>query len=76
MDSYTIIKDSVKLIDSNFNEITEIIRKKEIINHTNIFLQYYFNKQKYNSRKFLSGFIIVAFPHVVLNNINEEIDKK
>jgi hypothetical protein len=76
MDSYTIIKDSVKLINSNFDEITKIIRKKEIINHTNNFLHTYFKDKNYNSRKFLSGFIIVAFPHVVFNNINNEIDKK
>jgi hypothetical protein len=75
MESYTVIKNKVKLIDSNFDQISKIIRTKMIINHTKIFLEYYFKEKEFNPRKFLSAFIIVAFPHVVLNNINEEIDK-
>ena len=75
MDSYTVIKNKVKLIDSNFDQISKIIRTKLVINHTKNFLEYYFKEKEFNPRKFLSAFIIVAFPHVVLNNINEEIDK-
>jgi hypothetical protein len=75
MESYNILKKELKLIDVEFNYLSKKIIEKNIIEHGKKFLNYKC-KKKYNEKIFLSSFIITAFPHVVLNNINSEIDKQ
>jgi hypothetical protein len=75
MDSYIILKNELKLIDVKFYYLSKKITEKKIIEHGNKFLEYKCTK-KYNTKIFLSSFMITAFPHVVLNNVNYEIDKQ
>ena len=75
MDSYNILKKELKLIDIQFDYLSKKISEKNIIEHSKKFLNYKCNKQ-FNEKIFLSSFIITAFPHIVLNDINTDIDKK
>ena len=75
MESYNILIRDLKLIDVKFNYLSKKVNDKYIIEHSIKFLNYKC-KKKYNEKIFLSSFIITAFPHVVLNDINSEIDKK
>ena len=74
MESYKFLKKELKLIDVKYDYLTNKVMDKNIIEHTRKFLEFQCN-EKYNSKIFLSSFVITAFPHVVLNNINSEIDK-
>lgn len=73
MDSYNIIKKSIKVKDIEFHVLTKILQNNNIIHHTKIFLKLY-NKKKYNPRIFLSSFIVFVFPEIVLNNKDSKID--
>jgi len=75
MESYYILKQELKLIDVQFDNLSKKIMEKNIIEHSKKFLKSKC-KEIYNEKIFLSSFIITAFPHVVLNNINSEIDKQ
>ena len=75
MDSYSFLKKELKLIDVQFDYLSKKIIEKKIIEHSKKFLKYKC-KEKHNPKIFLSSFIITAFPHVVLNDINSEIDKQ
>lgn len=75
MESYNFLKRELKLIDVQFDFLSKKITEKNIIEHSKKFLDFKC-KKKYNEKIFLSSFIITAFPHIVLNDVNSEIDKQ
>ena len=76
MESYNFLKRELKLIDVQFDFLSKKITEKNIIEHSKKFLDFKCKKKKYNEKIFLSSFIITAFPHIVLNDVNAEIDKQ